>query len=160
MKTSPEISIVQHAWELDELISVFEDVFEMVDFKRPGQAHLESLLKKDSFFAVVAKFEKRIIGGLTAYVLDQYYSARPLAYIYDLAVKKEFQRQGVGGRLMAYTNDHCRKQGFEGVFVQAEKEDVHAIDFYRSTKPTGEKDAIDFSYNLSGDDDNNTFTDL
>ncbi len=139
---------MQHAEEMDELIAVFEEVFEMVDCKRPDQAYLGKLLGKDSFFAVVAKIDKRIIGGLTVYVLHPYYSQKPLAYIYDLAVKKDFQRQGVGRRLMAYTNDYCREHGFEGAFVQAEKADDYAIDFYRSTKPATEEPVVHFYYSF------------
>ncbi len=135
--------------ELDELISVFEEVFEMEDFQRPDKAHLQSLVNGDSFFAVIVKAENRIIAGLTFYVLDQYYSKKPLAYIYDLAVLTRYQRKGVGKELIKFTNEYCRQKGFEEVFVQADKADDYAIDFYRSTKPTKEEQAVHFSYTLT-----------
>lgn len=56
----------------------------MRNFKRPPWEHWQQLLQKDNFFAVVAKVDHQIVGGLTVYVLDQYYSEKPLAYIYDL----------------------------------------------------------------------------
>jgi len=134
--------------ELNELISIFEIVFEMENFERPGQAHLQNLLKREHFFAVVAKNGNKIIGGLTVYTLDQYYSEKPLAYIYDIAVLAEYQRKGVGRKLIKFINEYCRQNGFEEVFVQADKADGYAIDFYRSTKPTGEEQVVHFSYRL------------
>jgi aminoglycoside 3-N-acetyltransferase I len=145
-----EIQILQsnNITELNELISVFEDVFEMENFERPGQPHLQNLLSREHFFAVVAKNGNKIIGGLTVYILDQYYSEKRLAYIYDLAVLAEYQRKGVGRKLIEFTNEYCRQNGFEEVFVQADKVDDYAIDFYRSTKPTGEEQVVHFSYRL------------
>lgn len=145
-----EIKILQqnNIDEFNELISVFEDVFKMEFFERPGRSHLEKLLNRKNFFAVVAHAEKKIIAGLTVYVLDQYYSEKPLAYIYDLAVMTEYQRKGIGKKLIGFTIEYCRQKGFEEIFVQADKVDDYAIDFYRSTKPTNEEQVVHFYYKL------------
>ena len=120
MDLEMEIQLLQptNLAELNELISVFADVFEMEGFMPPSQTHLQKLLHKEHFFAVVAKYENKIIGGLTVYVLDQYYSEKPLAYIYDLAVLPKHQRKGVGRKLIAFTNQYCRQQGFEEVLCK------------------------------------------
>lgn len=151
MKTEIQKLRANDIEKLNELISVFQNVFEMENFKRPSEAHLRKLLNKDSFFAVIAKIEEKIIAGLTVYVLDQYYSERPLAYIYDLAVLEEYQRKGIGKQLIEFTNQYCRQNGFAEVFVQADKEDDYAIDFYRSTKPTNEEPVVHFYYTLPND---------
>jgi aminoglycoside 3-N-acetyltransferase I len=39
-------------------------------------------------------------------------------------------------------------RGFEEVFVQADKIDTNAVDFYRSTKPTEEEQVLHFYYRL------------
>ncbi|WP_018344211.1 GNAT family N-acetyltransferase [Cytophaga aurantiaca] len=119
--------------EFIELIDVFEEVFEMKDFKLPGNKHLEELLQKDDFFVFVAVHEGEIIGGLTAYSLTQYYSEAPLVYIYDIAVLKKYQRKGVGKKLILGITDYCKELDVEEIFVQAEDADEHALDFYRST---------------------------
>lgn len=134
-----------------ELILVFEDVFEMENLKLPHENHLQRLLNKDTFFAVVAKINDKVIGGLTIYVLDQYYSEKPLAYIYDLAVLTTHQRKGVGNQLIKFTNNFCTQNGFEEVFVQADKVDDYAIDFYRSTQPTNEEQVVHFYYKFTNE---------
>jgi len=88
------------------------------------------------------------VGGLTGYRLDPYYSEKPLAYIYDLAVKKERQRQGIGKKLIEEVTQYFANEGFEEVFVQADKEDDYALDFYRSTVPTEEEDVSHFYYRI------------
>ncbi len=154
MKIDIKIVTADNLNELKELILVFENVFEMENFKMPNDNHLQGLLNKETFVAIVAKTESKVIAGLTVYVLDQYYSEKPLAYIYDLAVLTEYQRIGIGKKLIAFTTDFCKQKGFEEVFVQADVVDDYALDFYRSTVPTKEEQVIHYSYNLRGDNDN------
>ncbi|HEX2533024.1 MAG TPA: hypothetical protein VHK69_04780, partial [Chitinophagaceae bacterium] len=82
----PEVQLLKttDGDKLKELISVFEAVFEMERLDRPSATYLGHLLNKGSFFAVVALAGNKVIAGLTAYVLDQYYSEKPLMYLYDL----------------------------------------------------------------------------
>ena len=130
-----------------ELIRVFEDVFEMKNFKIPGKSYLQELLEKDDFFVFVALLDNRVVGGLTSYIMQQYYSKSPLVYIFDLAVKTELQRQGIGKKLIADNNSYCRDIGVEAVMVQADEIDDHAIKFYHSTGATAQK-VIHFEYLL------------
>ena len=132
--------------EFVNLIRVFEDVFEMKNFSMPDNEHLLNILTKKDFMAFVAIKENKIIGGLTAYTLDQYYSRKPLAYIYDLAVLTNYQRQGIGKQLIAEITKYCAVQGYEEVFVQADKVDDYAIEFYRKTPITAEEEVIHFYY--------------
>lgn len=148
MKTEIQLLKSTDLNKLKELILVFENVFEMKQFELPSDTYLQKLLDKETFFAVISLVQDRIIGGLTGYILDQYYSEKPLAYIYDLAVLTEYQRKGVGRKLIKFTNEYCKQKGYEEVFVQADEIDDYAIDFYRSTKPTAEEKVIHFYYTL------------
>ena len=134
--------------EFVDLIRVFEDVFEMKEFSMPDNKHLQNTLKKKDFIVFVAIKENQIIGGLTAYTLDQYYSIKPLAYIYDLAVLTKYQRQGIGKMLITGITRYCAEQGYEEVFVQADKVDDYAIEFYRNTQITNEVEVVHFNYRL------------
>lgn len=132
-----------------DVIRLFEDVFEMKNLSVPDTKYLQRLLGKDNFLVFVAVLDNEVIGGLTAYVIEQYYSEKPLCYIYDLAVSTSHQRQGVGKKLIAEFNQYCTEQGFEEVFVQADKVDDYALDFYRTTHPTAEEQVVHFYYTLN-----------
>lgn len=131
-----------------ELIKLFEEVFEMKDFSIPDSKHLQSLLNRNNFEVFVALLDNKVVGGLTTYELEQYYSEKPLAYIYDLAVDIKLQRHGIGKKLIAETNKFYKEKGFEEVFVQADKIDDYAIDFYRKTNPSEEEQVVHFYYTL------------
>lgn len=131
-----------------ELIMVFEKTFEMENFTMPARPYLQKLLSKEDFFVVTAEKDAKIVGGLTVYILHQYYSTKPSGYLYDLAVLPDYQRQGIGGKLIAFTTSYCREKGFDELYVQADKTDLHAVDFYRKTNPSGEEDVFHYSYSL------------
>lgn len=147
MKTEIKKLDKQDIDKLMALIRLFEDVFEMDGLKMPDKQYLQQLLEKDGFFVFVAQAKNRVVVGLTCYILQQYYSQTAQVYIYDLAVKTEFQRKGIGKMLMSALMDYCKGIGIEEVFVQAEQEDEHAVAFYHATGGEALK-AIHFSYRL------------
>ncbi len=121
--------------ELVELLNeVFEESSEVASARQ-----LRKLLDKPDFLAITAIKEGKVIGGLTAYELERYYTDKSELYIYDIAVKKEFHNQGIGKELIAYLKDYATKNGIESVFVDAHAEDEQAIKFYESTIGKGEK---------------------
>lgn len=132
------------------LISVFEAAFEMENFQHPKREHLEKVLEKEGFVAIVAATADEVIGGLTLYLLDQYYSPSPLGYLYDLAVLPNYQRKGIGKALLAFVQDYCRTMGCWEVYVQAERSDVEALAFYKKSGPNEEGEFHQFSYFLKG----------
>lgn len=147
----PAVNLL-HPSELDtfkELLHVFEIVFEYQNPTLPPDDHLMKVLETPGFMTVVAKINDGVVGGLTAYTLDQYHSSAPIAYLYDLAVMEDFQRKGIGNSLINHLNNHCTKLGYQEVFVQADKEDSRALDFYRGTAISEEEDVSHFYYNLS-----------
>lgn len=131
-----------------KLLSVFIDVFNCKDFIPPTEKHLQTLLNNDNFLVFVATVDSKIIGGLTAHVLGNYYSEKRSAYIYDLAVTANFQRKGIGSLLIATFNEYCLKNNFYEVFVQAETDDVETINFYRTTLISKELKATQFTYSM------------
>jgi ribosomal protein S18 acetylase RimI-like enzyme len=153
-----EITIKQlgsgEAEQFTELIRVFETVFEMQDLVIPDSGYLEQLLRSGDFAAFVALADGQVAGGLTAYVMRQYYSTAPLIYIYDLAVSSHMQRQGVGRMLVEAVKSYGSSVGAELVMVEAEEQDEHAISFYQSTGAKGIK-TVHFEYHLAATDNLN-----
>lgn len=116
-----------------ELLHIFAVEFEMESFQIPSRNHLQRLLDQPDFWVFVALIDDKIAGGLTAYILQQYYVEKPLIYLYDLAVSAQFQRQGVGRQLLVGLTEYSRFVGADEVFVQADSDAAVALDFYRAT---------------------------
>ena len=133
---------------MQKLVQLFHIVFETGNANVAGTSHLEKLLSNPVFIALALVRGNEIAGGLTAYELPAYYSASPEIYIYDIAVHPQFQRKGLGEKLLSALEDHCRRNGIATMFVEAHEEDAHAIDFYRATGGKAEK-VVHFNYFLA-----------
>ncbi len=140
MKNSFKISRIQgnDIERFIELVELLNEVFEESN-KVASKRQLKKLLKKSDFHAVAVIKDDKIIGGLTAYELERYYTDKSELYIYDIAVKKEFHNQGIGKELIAYLREYSMRNGIESIFVEAHSEDEQAVKFYESTFGEGEK---------------------
>ena len=115
--------------------------------KTPSELYLTKLLEKNDFIVLVAFYEKDLIGGLTAYELPLCSAEKSEIFIYDIAIKNEFQRKGVGKKLLSFLKDYCKQNDISIFFVEAHEEDVHAVDFYHSTGGNAEK-VVHFNYEI------------
>src|SRR4051812_10154563 len=106
-----------------EMIKVFQEVFQMEDTTFPKESHLAALLAKPDFIAYVALHENKVKGGLTAYELPMLYSETPEVFIYDVGVQEEFQRRGLGKKLLSALQDYCLQNNRKQIFVAASEED-------------------------------------
>ncbi|MDX2130411.1 MAG: GNAT family N-acetyltransferase [Chloroherpetonaceae bacterium] len=129
--------------EFRAAVLLLTEVFEHDIDSLPPDAHLSQLLSLSHFFVGVAFHEGTLVGALTAHKLESYYAVEPQFYLYDIAVRPEFQRKGIGKALVTSLNELARKHGASEVFVQADAEDIHALDFYRHT---GGREAPVFHY--------------
>ena len=127
------------------LINLFNTVFEEDQSNKGSDRNLLSLLGNRHFIGMAALVENEVVGGLTAYEIPMYYSDSSEIFLYDLAVDPQYQRLGIGKRLMQSLSEYCLKQGIKEFFVMAHEEDEHAIDFYRATGGKSEK-VINFLY--------------
>lgn len=134
-----------------DLISVFATVFEWDSNSLPGQLHLSRILENNNLIVLVAVKDNKVVGGLTVHVIENYDSEKPSAYIYDLAVLNNLQRKGIGKLLIQALNYYCNKNGFKDMFVQAETDDIHAVNFYRKTAVSSELQATHFTYSFNNE---------
>ena len=97
-----------------------------------GTSYVERLLARRDFWALAALENDHVIGGLTAHVLPMTTSETSELFIYDVAVHAAHQRQGIGRQLFAALREQAASEGIDVLFVAADNEDVHALDFYRA----------------------------
>lgn len=130
------------------LIEIFKRVFEN-DEAIANAEQLNKLLSTPDFLVFVVTLNNKVIGGLTIYVLHRYYHSKPVAYIYDVGIEPNFQGKGFGKALITEVCNFCKQNGFEDAYVEAESEDIDAVQFYRKTKFTTEMNAIHFTYSFA-----------
>ena len=133
--------------DFQALVKLFNMVFEE-ESKMGSEAHLRKLLSSQNFIALAALVKNKVVGGLTAYELPMYDSDSSEIFIYDLAVKSQYQRMGIGTGLIQSLREYCLRQGIKEFFVMAHEEDEHAVEFYRATGGKSEN-VINFVYKMT-----------
>jgi aminoglycoside 3-N-acetyltransferase I len=114
-----------------EAFTLMAEVFEE-EHSELSVGYLERLLARDDFWAFVALDGASVVGSLTAHTLFMTTSEASEVLIYDLAVRPDRQRRGVGRALVDAVREQARLGGLSAVFVPVDDEDEHALDFYRS----------------------------
>jgi aminoglycoside 3-N-acetyltransferase I len=97
-----------------------------------SDAHVEGLLADHRFWAVAAFEGDEVIGGVTAHTLPMTSGPTSALFVYDVAVRTDQQRRGVGRELIRVLRAEAARLGIDEVFVLADDEDAHALDFYRA----------------------------
>lgn len=118
---------------MEGLLSVFGEAFEdsaTYVARRPSPDYLRSLLARDSFIALAALEEGRVVGGLAAYLLPKFEQPRSEIYLYDLAVAASHRRRGIATALIRALRQIGRALGAWVIFVQADRGDDAAIALY------------------------------
>ena len=128
-----------------ELIQVFQEVFEMENPESPKKPYLQSLLNKPDFISYTVICNDEVVGGLTAYELQMIYGEYSEIFLYDIAIKTEYQRKGLGKKLISALKEYCKQNGIREFFVPVNEEDTHALNFYRNTGGKAEQ-VVHFNY--------------
>ncbi|HEV2620044.1 MAG TPA: GNAT family N-acetyltransferase [Acidobacteriaceae bacterium] len=102
------------------------------DFVPLSDLYIQRLLRRGEFWALAAFEGGRVVGGITAHQLPMTRNEISELFLYDIAVRTGHRRRGVGRSLVHTLRDLARKAGIGAVFVSADDEDTHALDFYRS----------------------------
>jgi len=97
-----------------------------------GDDYLRRLLARSDFWAVAAIENDLVVGGVTAHTLAMTRRECAELFIYDVAVRSDRQRRGIGRALITFVLARAATEGIDVSFVPADDEDVHAIDFYRA----------------------------
>jgi aminoglycoside 3-N-acetyltransferase I len=98
--------------------------------RQPDDGYLQRLLLQDTFVAVAAVADSKVIGGLAGYVLQKFEQARSELYIYDLAVDAAYRRRGVATAMIEVLRRLAATRGIHVIFVQADHGDDPAIALY------------------------------
>jgi aminoglycoside 3-N-acetyltransferase I len=117
--------------EARQLFTVMADIF-TEDCGTLSDRYLDELLHRKDFWALAALAGDDILGGVTAHTLPMTRTESSEIFIYDIAVRSEYRRRGVGRRLLNAVCEQASEAGIQEVFVPADHDDVHALDFYRN----------------------------
>lgn len=128
-----------------EMLAMFGEAFGQTDVysdRPPSPDYLGRLLGKDTFIALAAIKDRRVVGGIAAYELEKFEQERSEIYIYDLAVDAAHRREGIATSMIEELKTIAAQRGAYVIFVQADHGDEPAIRLY--TKLGVREDVLHF----------------
>ena len=118
------------------LFTMMADVFEE-ECAELADAYIARLLAREDTWVIAAYDGTAAVGGITAHALPMTRAEASELFIYDLAVRRDHQRRGVGRSMLDYLRRTAAKANIDVVFVAADADDRHAIEFYRAVSGLG-----------------------
>jgi tRNA (adenine37-N6)-methyltransferase len=97
-----------------------------------SDGYVTGLLADESFWAIGAFEAGEAIGCITGHELAMTRHERSELFVYDLAVRVDDQRRGIGRQLVDALVSGAADRGIDVVFVPADDDDPHALAFYTS----------------------------
>ena len=95
-----------------------------------SDSYVTGLLANESFLAIGAFEAGEPIGCITGHELAMTRHERTELFVYDLAVRGDDQRRGIGRQLVNALVTRAADRGIDVVFVPADDDDTHALAFY------------------------------
>jgi aminoglycoside 3-N-acetyltransferase I len=114
------------------LLAVLAEVFEEEGVP-VGDAYLDRLLAREDLLVIAAHEDRRVIGGAVAHLLPMTSREGAELMLYDIGVAPSHQRRGVGRAILDAVHAEAERLGADAIFVLADDEDAHALDFYRAS---------------------------
>jgi len=141
---------------MEALSTAFGEAFDDANHytrHRPGANYLRRLLGGESFIALAALKDGKVVGGIAAYELKKFEQERSEIYLYDLAVIAAHRREGIATALIGELKAVAAKRGAKVIFVQADTdaEDEPAIALY--TKLGKREEVLHFDIAVAPRDD-------
>jgi ribosomal protein S18 acetylase RimI-like enzyme len=99
----------------------------------PDLAAVRRYLGDDRNVFLIAEEAGRVVGFLRGTELGQLKSTRKQMFLYEIEVDSEHRRRGIGGDLVRWLIDYCRRGEFEEIFVFTDPSNGPAVRLYQST---------------------------
>jgi aminoglycoside 3-N-acetyltransferase I len=107
------------------------EAFEDPDRQPLSDEYLTGLLDREDVWVYAAFVDGQPVGGLTAHELPMTRAETSELFVYDIAVRADSQRRGIGRALVERLLDDGAAAGIAEMWVPADNDDDQALEFYR-----------------------------
>ncbi|MFT4600415.1 MAG: aminoglycoside 3-N-acetyltransferase I [Arenicella sp.] len=116
-----------------QLRQIFIEVFKE-DAPALNEEQFKQLRDNRSFIAIGATVGFELVGGLAAHIVTNYYKGGLDLFIYDIAIKPDHQKKGIGNELIKFAKQFCIDHKIKEMYVSAESVDEKALSYYRNSE--------------------------
>lgn len=121
-----ELKDLKQCFEL--LNQLYKNKIEYVIFSEKYKENLENNL----FYGIVAEENEKIIGVLTARVINRLVKARNILFVDDLIIDQNYRTHGIGKRLLQNAIDYATQKDCETIELKCYITNKNAHKFYEN----------------------------
>ena len=96
-------------------------------------SYITNLLSNDSNYLIVALDKDTPAGFLIAYELQRIDCGQSMMLFYEIEVAPEYQKQGIGKKLIDKLKEYCRERKILKMWVLTSESNIAAQNLYKST---------------------------
>jgi len=130
-----------------QLIHLFQIEDDIAQPTYASKERLLELLSNPSFYMIAAFQNGILVGGLTAYILRMYKEDIAKVLLYEIEVRQEWRRQGLGTLLINHLIACARQAGAKKILIPVTNTNQSALSFYKAIQ--GNFTADDFLVSIS-----------
>lgn len=118
----------------------------------PTVESLSKLLENRDAFLLAAFEGEEPVGFLTAYKLKMVYTSGYMLLLYEINVREDRRRRGIGSSLIQDLKNRCPGENIDRLWLLTNKSNAKAVALYRKMglKTVGIEDDLLFSMNPEG----------
>jgi len=115
-----------------QLIHLFQTEDEIAQPTYASKERLLELLSNPNFYMIAAFQNGILVGGLTAYILRMYKENIAKVLLYEIEVRQEWRRQGLGTLLINYLIECAQQERAKKILIPVTKTNQNALSFYKA----------------------------
>ncbi len=123
----------EHAPQIVRAAGLFDE--------KPDLQATRSYLADSRNLFLLATLNSTPVGFLRATALRQIKTRRAQMFLYEIGIDLRHRRKGIGGTLVDWLLEYCRKNDFDEMFVLTSPRNRAAVRLYRSTGAVTETEA-------------------
>ena len=140
---------VNHIKQVGELFDLYRQFYKYVSNINESTDYISERMKNnESIIFIATNKQKEVMGFVQLYETFGSLHLGKIIILYDLFVKKEFRKYGIGIKLMKKSEEYAKSIGVKGIELSTAKDNLTAQSLYEKIGYIRDNEFYSYSFEL------------
>ena len=140
---------VNHIKQVGELFDLYRQFYKYVSNIKESTDYISERMKNnESIIFIATNKQKEVMGFVQLYETFGSLHLGKIIILYDLFVKKEFRKYGIGIKLMKKSEEYAKSIGAKGIELSTAKDNLTAQSLYEKIGYIRDNEFYSYSFEL------------
>ena len=140
---------VNHIKQVGELFDLYRQFYKYVSNINESTDYISERMKNnESIIFIATNKQKEVMGFVQLYETFGSLHLGKIIILYDLFVKKEFRKYGIGIKLMKESEEYAKSIGAKGIELSTAKDNLTAQSWYEKIGYIRDNEFYSYSFEL------------